>query len=129
MFIKVNKDKNGICVVSSGVVSINGEDYTWFKTMLPHNLLVGDYVRLYSTSDADEFDRVRVDKIGDLNGDNKKNVFMVSTSRAPLTVSHLKKDASGVECKYYFRIFKRIRNLDNSEFSMDISKLAFGENI
>ena len=41
----------------------------------------------------------------------------------------MKKDAEGVECKYYFRVFKKIKNVDGSELSKDLSRLAFGENI
>ena len=41
----------------------------------------------------------------------------------------MKKDANGLECKYYFRLFRRIKNADGTEFSSDLSRLAFGENI
>ena len=95
--------------------------------MLPHNLSVGDYVRLYT--DDTTFKRVRVDKIGDLNGDNEKNVFMVNFNRSPLNPIFMKKDSNGLECEYYFRIFKRLKNQDGTDFSSDLSRLAFGENI
>lgn len=82
MFKTINNGKDGILFIETGTTNINLEQYHWFKTKLPHNLLVGEYVRLY-TSDGKEFRRIRVDKIGDANGDDKANVFMVNFNGTP----------------------------------------------
>lgn len=128
MFKTVNGGKEGILITESGTTTFNNIDYTWFTSKLPHNLNAGDYVRLYG-DDSNNFKRIRVDRVGDLNGENSKFIFMVNFKDNPSPADYFKKDASGVECKYYFRIFKKIKNTDGTDFKTDLSRLAFGENI
>ena len=73
---------------------------------------------------------MRVDKIGDLNRENSKLIFMVNFNGKPAPqATYIKKDAMGLECKYYFRVFKKLRNIDETDFKSDLSRQAFGENI
>lgn len=127
-FKEVNDGKDGIVFNKNGEVEINGEKYNWYETRLPHNLSVGNYVRLYEP-DGKKFKRVRVDRVGNLNNENEDFIFMVKFNRTTPNCVYMKKDAEGVECKYYFRVFKKIRNVDGSELSKDFSRLAFGENV
>ncbi len=128
MFKTINDDKDGILIISTGTSFINNETYHWYETKLPHNLSVGDYVRLYTA--PNNFKRMRVDKIGDVNRDKTETVFMVNfNGKSVPSATYIKKDAMGLECKYYFRVFKKLRNLDGTDFKSDLSRQAFGENI
>ena len=128
MFKTINNEKDGILIISSGTSYMSNETYHWYETKLPHNLSVGDYVRLYTA--PNNFKRMRVDKIGDVNNGNQKNIFMVNfNGKSVPQATYIKKDAMGLECKYYFRVFKKLRNIDGTDFKSDLSRQAFGENI
>ena len=40
-----------------------------------------------------------------------------------------KRLSGGDECQYYFRQFKKLKNIDGSDLKSDINKIAFGKNI
>jgi hypothetical protein len=54
---------------------------------------------------------------------------MVNLNGKRQNYDYFKKDINGVECQYYFRLFKKIKNIDGTDFKTDLSRLAFGENI
>lgn len=113
-----------------------------------HNLSEGEYVRLYyyypeysgETVTGRTFQKVerklKVVSLGDANGQNRERVFNISYSDVEDIYAFLeegcfyKKISHDTECKYYFRIFKKLKTLGGvEELKSDINKSAYSRNI
>jgi hypothetical protein len=114
----------------------NGIEVLQCESYFKHNLKINDYINIYYTDNQGEgVKRVRVETIGDGLGENKDKVFTIKLSDVisilPDENSHFffKRLSGGDECQYYFRKFKKLKNIDDSDLKSDINKIAFGKNI
>ena len=124
-----------------------------------HSFKVGDYVNFYYYEEEDDIPQegqqtgstraymkvkrmykynkqVRIESIGDANGDFSDRIFSVRYEDVDNVVGlfeengcYYKKVVNGTECSYYFRKFKKIKNSNGEELTSDVNKLAFGVNI
>lgn len=79
---------------------------------------------------------IRVYSVGDLNGKNKDRIFSVRYDDIKTIYAFFaafgcfyKKTVSGCECKYYARIFKKLKNANGQSLINDVNKTAFSKNI
>ena len=105
-----------------------------------HNLLPGNYVSFYYYLPSKEFVRysrkVKVQTIGDLNGDNKDRVFTVKYDDVKEIYDNMenfgcfyKKNNGNTDCLYYFRKFKKLKSVIGDDIRSDVNKIAFAKNI
>lgn len=80
--------------------------------------------------------KVRVENIGDANGDNKDRVFTIKYYDVDDIYNYLKyfgcfykKNVSNSECLYYFRKFKKLKSINGDDIHSEINKVAFSRNI
>ena len=80
--------------------------------------------------------KVKVESIGDANGDSKDRIFSVKLSNISEIYDNMsyfgcfyKKNNGNTDCLYYFRKFKKLTNIDEETLRSDINKVAFGRNI
>lgn len=80
--------------------------------------------------------KVKVESIGDVNGDGKDRIFSVKLSNISEIYDNMsyfgcfyKKNNGNTDCLYYFRKFKKITVKDGEELKSDVNKVAFGRNI
>jgi hypothetical protein len=127
---------NGIMIVEAIPVTVATRVMTAFGIACRHNLNIGDMVRITGTSGYDG-DHVVV-RTGLDNGDLKEYYFVVDLppigilSTVPTNFARMKRLFGGIESKYYFRIFKKIktRNAPIIEIDdYDMYQLAFSENV
>ena len=115
----------------------NGIEVLQCESYFKHNLKINDYINIYYTDGQGEgVKRVKIETIGDSLGENKDKVFTIKFNDIIsiydyLSGQHLfyKRLSGGDECQYYFRKFKKLKNLDGSNLKSDINKIAFGKNI
>lgn len=79
---------------------------------------------------------VRIYSVGDLNGKNKDRIFSVKYEDIKTIYAFFaafgcfyKKVTNGCECKYYARIFKKLKNDNGKALINDVNKTAFSKNI
>lgn len=118
----------------------NGIEVLECSSFIKHNLKVGDRIRLYFIND-DNLEKlsnsVQVVSIGDNNGENTDKIFSIKISDVVRIFSILeetnsfffKRLSNGEECKYYFRKFKKLKNVNGGDLRSEINKIAFGKNI
>ena len=115
----------------------NGIEVLQCESYFKHNLKINDYINIYYTDGQGEgVKRVKIETIGDSLGENKDKVFTIKFNDIIsiydyLSGQHLfyKRLSGSDECQYYFRKFKKLKNLDGSNLKSDINKIAFGKNI
>ena len=80
--------------------------------------------------------KVKIVSLGDANGDSQDKIFNVRYTDIQGIYKYFekygcfyKKNSGGVDCSYYFRLFKKIKNIDGNELNSDVNKAAFGNNI
>lgn len=80
--------------------------------------------------------KVRVESVGDANGDNLDRVFTVKYSDIDDIYDYLKyfgcfykKNVSNTDCLYYFRKFKKLKTISGDDIKSDVNKAAFSRNI
>ena len=80
--------------------------------------------------------KVKVDSIGDANGDNKEKIFNVKYDDINDIYEHMsyfgcffKKNNGNNDCVYYFRKFKKLKAINGDKIRSEINKVAFGQNI
>lgn len=80
--------------------------------------------------------KVKVESVGDVNGDSKDRIFSVKLSNISEIYDNMsyfgcfyKKNNGNTDCLYYFRKFKKLTNIDEETLRSDINKVAFGRNI
>lgn len=148
------KKINDICGGEDGAIranikvvfDTNGREIIQCSSYFKHNLNIGDYVTFYyykpNEDDTNKLTftkhetTVKVQSIGDLNGNNKERLFSVKHSEIETIYNYMvdngcfyKKKYNDSECVYYFRKFKKIKTINNEELRNDINKIAFGKNI
>lgn len=124
--------KNAIAAEIITGKTANGHELIVFRTMIKHNLKYGDAVRLYEgTANTQD---IFISGIGDESGEDQEHCFKIY--KGDLTgvdpdapTMYVKKLSNGSGCEYYFRKFKKLRNVDGTELDSTIAKLAYGENI
>lgn len=79
---------------------------------------------------------VRIYSVGDLNGKNRDRIFSVRYDDIKTIYAFFaafgcfyKKVTNGCECKYYARIFKKLKNKSGDDLISDVNKTAFSKNI
>ena len=115
----------------------NGIEVLQCESYFKHNLKVNDYINIYYTDGQGEgVKRVRIETIGDSLGENKDKIFTIRFNDIISIYNYLgdnylffKRLSGGDECQYYFRKFKKLKNVDGSNLKSDINKIAFGKNI
>lgn len=80
--------------------------------------------------------KVKVESLGDANGDSKDRVFSVKFDNIREIYDNMsyygcfyKKNTKNTDCIYYFRKFKKLKNVYDESLRSDINKVAFGRNI
>ena len=80
--------------------------------------------------------KVKVESVGDVNGDGKDRIFNVRLSDIKDIYENLtyfgcfyKKNVGNTDCIYYFRKFKKLKSIYGDDIRSDINKVAFGRNI
>jgi hypothetical protein len=176
-----NDTLNGLAIVSSVVVTnSNGVKVVMFRCVNKHNLKIGSLIRLYYGPSTDNMsgslsNLISVIGLGDLSNKDKEHCFYVGADNLdnygliipyvgegqdvniPMgeVVPHklrFVKVENGLDCQYYFRVFKKIPNFKltdidpNSDninelvkeseitdvrkpFDNSVNKLAFAKNI
>lgn len=142
---------NTICGTNNGSIKVifketynsNGIKQLHCETYFKHTLKKGDYVVFYYKDDEGNVQqyniRVKVQSVGNINGDFIDRIFSVNFNdiislenilyiedngnKIPRDLFY-KKNVGGVNCKYYARKFKKIGGLKS-----DINRVAFGKNI
>jgi hypothetical protein len=126
-------DNNSIKALCSRIYNTNGIEIVQCESYFNHNLKVGDYISVfYKDENGLQIynNKIKVVRVGDLNGDNTHKVFAINYSDIQSIYKrfdgflHFKKNVNGVDCNYYARVFAKI-----GELNSDINKIAFGKNI
>ena len=80
--------------------------------------------------------KVKVDGVGDANGDHTDRIFVVKYNDIREIYEYMlylgcfyKKNNGNTDCLYYFRKFKKLKNIDGGAIKSDVNKVAFGKNI
>lgn len=115
----------------------NGIEVLQCESYFKHNLKINDYINIYYTDGQGEgIKRVKIETIGDSLGENKDKIFTIRFNDIISIYNYLvdnylffKRLSGGDECQYYFRKFKKLKNVDGSDLKSDINKIAFGKNI
>lgn len=167
--IVASKDKNGyvrnglmFLVITEFVTDSDKRRILIQSTGCVHNLHPNDIVNFYYLSDDETFTGaldITVKGIGDKNGEMQQYFFTIDSDDAPKewfndegelvpgAEGRFCKVIFGIECQYYFRVFRRLPNFKeisqdenrsyyigkynkpDYEFSSEINKLAFANNI
>ena len=130
----------------------SGNKIIKFKTIFKHTLTVGSYIKLYYLINGklQECKRlIRVYDVGDENG-NEDRFFSIKANdiafdfyiiesgstniinyrkEGKFDGFYYKKTINNVDCQYYLRKFKKIKNNKGGELNSDVNKLAYGQNI
>ena len=122
---------------------IGDEEYLFKESYFDENGELNDDVNKSDFSKkiaSKEFQRysikVKVESIGDVNGDNTDRVFTVKYSDISDIFDNMnyfgcfyKKNDGNTDCLYYFRKFKKVKSLSGDNLKSDVNKVAFGKNI
>lgn len=130
--------------ISAEIISENGNSLLC-KSSFKHTLKAGGKINLYyyvGSGSGETFTKykakVGVVGVGNTDGSEKDRYFSIRLSDISTIYDKLedgffyKKVSNGGECRYYFRIYKKIkRHTEDGELDLrsDINKLAYGENI
>jgi hypothetical protein len=122
---------NGILIVDAIPVVFSNRDMTAFAVPCSHNLNIGDTVLITGTIGYDG-EHVVV-RTGMQNGAMKDNYFVLDlpTTGVISTNSRMKKVIGGIESKYYFRKFRRVKTSSDTLINQqdyNIYKLGFSQN-
>lgn len=127
-----NMVKGGLLLIDKQNVVVSTRNMIGLAAGCPHNLKVGDTVRINGTVGYNgDFTVVR---LGLDNGDLKEYYFVIDTQiTGQISVnSRFKKVFNGQESEYYFRKFKKIKTrnteiIENDDY--EIYKLGFSKNV
>lgn len=128
----------GLLITNAELVVIGGVNMISFGTAVPHNLNVGDMVRLTNMPNSSMNGDYSVITLG-LNSDSLETFFVVNidTTNAvfgnSFTTGRLKRLYYGNEVTYYFRKLKKVKSFETqnelSVNSYDCFPLAFSNTI
>ena len=138
------------CYSHSGVNS-NSISVVYCRSLMKHNLHQGDLVSVYYYDDTENEEdapifrkynkQIQVVSVGDEDFENTDFVFAVRLNDVLDIFESIleyglffKKLVNGIECDYYFRKYKKLKNFDYNgnrtlELTSDIGKCAYAENI
>ena len=116
------------------------ENFAYLETDLDEFGVPKDGAKQYKEVLSKEFVRysikVKVQTVGDLNGDNKDRVFTVKYDDVKEIYDNMqnfgcfyKKNNGNTDCLYYFRKFKKIKSVIGDDIRSDVNKIAFAKNI
>lgn len=105
---------NGLLIVDAVPVTVSNRSMTAIAMPCMHNLNIGDSVIITGTNGYDG-EHVVV-KTGLENGDMKPYYFVINLPPTGTVSgnSRMKKVVGGIESKYYFRKFRRVKTIDTS---------------
>jgi hypothetical protein len=111
--------RNGLLVIDTNQVFVSTRNMTAFGVPCKHNLQTGDMVRITGTNGYDGDHAVI--RVGLDNGDLKEYYFVIDlpTTGNISNNSRMKKLIDGVESKYYFRKFKKIKTKSSPVIEID----------
>jgi len=131
--------KDGLLITNAEARNLGGVDMVVFGTAAPHNLTVGDTVRISDTSNSFMDGDFTVESLGLSNGDSKETFFVVNinpnnATLGPLfTNGRMKRLYYGYEVTYYLRKFKKIKKYETqtqlNQTDYEVYPLAFSKNI
>jgi hypothetical protein len=129
----------GLLITNAEVRILGGVNMVVFGTAAPHNLVIGDTVRLSNMSNSAMEGDFTVESVGLSNGDSKSTQFVVNVNAnnatlGPLfTNGRMKRLYYGKEVKYYIRKFKKIKKFETqnelTQFDYEVYPLSFSNNI
>jgi hypothetical protein len=129
----------GLLITNAEPINIGGIDMITFGSAVPHNLAIGDTVRLTNMPNILMNGDFTVTSLGLSNGDSKDTFFVVNIDPTNLAIGTLfstgrmKRLYYGNEVNYYFRKFKKIKSYKTQQQLLDTSynvyPLAFSQNI
>lgn len=129
----------GLLITSSEVRTLGGIEMVSLGAAVPHNLIVGDTVRLTDMNNSYMNGDFTVLSLGLENGDSKETFFVINVdaniaTTGPLfTTGRMKRIYYGNEVKYYFRKFKKIKGYDTqielTQSDYECYPLSFSKNI
>jgi hypothetical protein len=122
---------NGLLIVDAIPVVVSNRSMTAIAIPCFHNLIIGDSVLISGTNGYDG-EHVVV-RTGMENGDMKPYYFIIDVPPTGTVSgnSRMKRLFGGVESKYYFRKFRRLKTIDGNTINKNdynIYKLGFSEN-
>lgn len=123
---------NGLLIIDALPATVGGRTMTAFAMSCLHNLNIGDTVKITGTNG---FDGEHVVVRTGLDDGSYKNYYFVLDLLPSGTVSgnsRMKRLFGGVESKYYFRKFRKVKTkngLPIQKNDYEIYKLAFSENV
>jgi hypothetical protein len=130
---------NGLLITSSEVRTLGGIKMISLGTAVPHNLIVGDTVRVTDMNNNYMNGDFTVLSLGLENGDSKETFFVINvdadiaTTGSLFTTGRMKRLYYGNEVKYYFRKFKKIKGYDSqkelTQSDYECYPLSFSKNI
>lgn len=125
---------NGIAISSVFQTQVGGVNMTGFKTPINHGLRIGDQVRITGGTFYDGV--YLVSQLGDQNGDNDSNNFILNvfktgtTTGITFTNASFKRIVNNVPSKYYARYFSAMTKTGEIEFyPAAFSKTIFTDEI
>jgi hypothetical protein len=131
--------KDGLLITNAEAIDMGGVEMVVFGSAVPHNLNVGDSVRLSGMPSTIMNGNFNVVSLGLSNGDSKHTFFVVNIDPNAAIVGNnftngrMKRLYYGNEVRYYFRKFKKIKSyqtqLPLSNNSYDVYPVAFSKNI
>ena len=131
--------KNGLLITSAEVRDMGGVGMVALGSAVPHNLIIGDTVRLTNMPTISMNGDFNVIALGLDNGDSKETFFVVEIDPTTAVVGitftdgRMKRLYYGKEVTYYLRKFKKIKAFDSqtelTQDSYESYPLAFSQNI
>lgn len=131
--------KDGLLITNAEPINIGGVDMVAFGSAVPHNLNIGDSVRLSGMPTTIMNGYFDVVSLGLSNGDSKDTFFVVNIDPNTAIVGNtftngrMKRLYYGNEVRYYFRKFKKIKSYQTqqplSNNSYEVYPVAFSKNI
>tara|TARA_R110000782_G_scaffold21299_3_gene57363 strand:- start:493 stop:2328 length:1836 start_codon:yes stop_codon:yes gene_type:complete len=123
---------NGLLIVDKSSTSVATRPMTGFGLACKHNLKIGDIVKITGTTGFNG--QHIVIRTGLDNGDLKDNYFVLDLPNTGSITpnSRMVKVVNGIESKYYFRKFKKIKTKNTPVIETDDYEtyaLGFSENI
>lgn len=129
----------GLLLTSAEARLMGGVNMVSFGSAVPHNLNIGDTVRLTNMPINTMNGDFNVIALGLDNGDSKDTFFVVDIDSTTsiinnlFTTGRMKRLYYGKEVTYYFRKFKKIKAYDTqselTDNSLDSYPIAFSQNI
>ena len=124
--------KDGIAINSVRDIIVGGKDMTLIESPIKHGLVIGDRVKIEGNATYDG--EYRVVKLGDENGDNLKNQFVIDftvpTQNITNSYIRFKRIVNNRVSKYMVRIFKTLIDSNNIDFYYtSFSKTLYNDDV